>query len=79
MADTRLVGSNQNLQQNPSGQFVHMGGSTAARLADEYNIDPRTVRRDARVAQEILRRAANVRSGKAKTHSSEELRKELGL
>ncbi|MCL2438698.1 MAG: hypothetical protein FWC99_06445 [Coriobacteriia bacterium] len=53
MADKRILGSNRHVQRDQSGQIVHSSGPTAARLADEYNIDPRTIRRDAQVAQGI--------------------------
>ena len=41
-------------QQSASGQNDHLQGSTANRLSEQYNISPRTIRRDGEIADVII-------------------------
>ena len=53
-ADKRVQGTNnQHVQKSESGQNDHFHGRTAGRLAEQYNVSPKTIRRDAQIATSI--------------------------
>jgi len=49
-------GDLERLENSPSGHSDHLGntGSTAHRLGDEYDVSPKTIRRDAQLAEAII-------------------------
>ena len=55
--DKKLHGDIERLAENavnsPSGQNVHLRGSTADRLAEQYKVTSRTIRRDGEIAEVI--------------------------
>ena len=53
-AEKRLWGDIDRLAQDPpSGHSDHMGETTATRLARQYNVSPKTIRRNAQLAETI--------------------------
>ena len=53
-ADKRIWGDiDRFAKEPPSGHSDHMDGSTATRLARQYNVSPKTIRRDAQLADAI--------------------------
>jgi len=47
-------GSERFNQELPSGQNVHLEGSTANRLSEQYNVTSRTIRRDGQIADVLI-------------------------
>jgi len=53
-AEKRIWGGvDKNAQEPQSGHSDHFVGSTATRLARQYNVSPKTIRRDAQLADAI--------------------------
>jgi len=53
--EKKLHGDSDRFAQNlPSGQNVHLEGSTANRLSEQYRVTPRTIRRDGQIADVII-------------------------
>ena len=54
MADKKIQGTyERNTEETESGQNDHFQISTAGRLSKQYNVSPKTIRRDAKVAEAI--------------------------
>jgi len=53
--EKRLHGDNERFTQNsPKGQNDPLGGTTANRLSEQYNVSPRTIKRDGQIADIII-------------------------
>ena len=52
--EKKLHGGDRSTQDISSGQNDHLNGTTANRLSEQYNISPRTIRRDGQIADVIV-------------------------